>query len=62
MPALVVVGADDEYTPVAEARAMHEALPASTLEIIEGAAHLPNLERPEPFNAALAQWLLRTGL
>ncbi|EGG48495.1 alpha/beta fold hydrolase [Streptomyces griseoaurantiacus] len=62
VPALVVVGADDEYTPVAEARAMHEALPASTLEIIEGAAHLPNLERPEPFNAALAQWLLRTGL
>jgi pimeloyl-ACP methyl ester carboxylesterase len=62
VPALVVVGADDEYTPVAEARAMHEALPSSTLEIIESAAHLPNLERPERFNAALEKWLQATGL
>jgi len=57
VPALVVVGADDEYTPVSDAQAMHAALPDSTLRVIEGAAHLPNLERPEEFNAALADFL-----
>ncbi|WP_200309350.1 alpha/beta fold hydrolase [Streptomyces adelaidensis] len=59
VPALVVVGADDEYTPVADAEAMHAALPDSTLHVIDGAAHLPNLERPERFNKALRDFLAR---
>jgi pimeloyl-ACP methyl ester carboxylesterase len=59
VPALVVVGADDEYTPVSDAEAMHAALPDSTLHIVDGAAHLPNLERPEEFNKALARFLAR---
>ncbi|WP_128377604.1 alpha/beta fold hydrolase [Streptomyces cavernae] len=59
VPALVVVGADDEYTPVADAREMHAALPDSVLHVIEGAAHMPNLERPDEFNAALADFLRR---
>ncbi|MBT2524264.1 alpha/beta fold hydrolase [Streptomyces sp. ISL-99] len=53
VPTLVVVGRDDTYTPVADAEAMHAAIPGSTLAVIESAAHLPNLERPEAFNAAL---------
>ncbi|MDT0342335.1 alpha/beta fold hydrolase [Streptomyces litchfieldiae] len=53
VPALVVVGADDVYTPVADAEAMHALLPDSMLVVIEGAGHLPGLERPEAFNAAL---------
>ncbi|NBE55673.1 alpha/beta fold hydrolase [Streptomyces boluensis] len=56
-PALVVVGAEDTYTPVDEARAMHAALPHATLRVIDGAAHLPNLERPDDFNAALRAFL-----
>ncbi|GAA3300233.1 hypothetical protein GCM10020295_40420 [Streptomyces cinereospinus] len=59
VPALVVVGADDTYTPVSDARAMHALLPGSALHVIEGAAHLPNLERPEDFNAALEAFLAR---
>ncbi|WP_460067798.1 alpha/beta fold hydrolase [Streptomyces sp. YKOK-I1] len=59
VPALVLVGADDTYTPVADAQALHSALPDSVLTVIEGAAHLPNLERPEEFNAALADFLAR---
>lgn len=57
VPALVLVGADDEYTPVSDAEAMHAALPDSRLVVIAAAAHLPNLERPEEFNAALAEFL-----
>ncbi|WP_171117230.1 MULTISPECIES: alpha/beta hydrolase [unclassified Streptomyces] len=59
VPALVVVGADDTYTPVSDARAMHAALPDSTLHVIESAAHMPNLERPDDFNAALGEFLDR---
>jgi pimeloyl-ACP methyl ester carboxylesterase len=57
VPALVVVGAEDTYTPVRDAEAMHAALPDSTLHVIEGAAHMPNLERPEEFNEALRKFL-----
>ncbi|WUO55950.1 alpha/beta hydrolase [Streptomyces sp. NBC_00280] len=57
VPALVIVGADDTYTPVSDAEAMHAALPDSTLHVIEHAAHMPNLERPAEFNKALADFL-----
>ncbi|WP_371636079.1 alpha/beta hydrolase [Streptomyces zaomyceticus] len=56
-PALVVVGRDDTYTPVADAEDMHALLPHSTLAVVERAAHLPNLERPEEFDAVLASYL-----
>lgn len=59
VPALVVVGADDEFTPVSDAEAMHAALPDSVLRVIEGSAHMPNLERAEEFNAALREFLVR---
>ncbi|KKD05113.1 alpha/beta fold hydrolase [Streptomyces sp. WM6386] len=59
VPALVVVGTDDEYTPVADAEAMHAALPSSQLLVIEGAAHMPNLERPTEFNEALGAFLAK---
>ncbi|MFE6282727.1 alpha/beta fold hydrolase [Streptomyces sp. NPDC057877] len=61
VPALVVVGADDAYTPVSDAESLHAALPDSTLRVIEGAAHMPNLERPEEFNHALGDFLARLG-
>ncbi|MER5306826.1 alpha/beta hydrolase [Streptomyces sp. NPDC002773] len=56
-PALVVVGRDDTYTPVADAEDMCALLPHATLAVIERAAHLPNLERPEEFDAVLADYL-----
>jgi pimeloyl-ACP methyl ester carboxylesterase len=59
VPALVVVGADDTYTPVSDAEAMHAALPDSVLHVVDGAAHLPNLERPDEFNKALEGLLAR---
>ncbi|GHI06285.1 alpha/beta hydrolase [Streptomyces cellostaticus] len=57
VPALVVVGADDTYTPVADAKAMHAAIPGSVLHVVEGAAHMPNLERAGEFNEVLADFL-----
>lgn len=57
VPALVAVGADDAYTPVADARALYELLPYATLTVIDGAGHLPNLEQPDTFNDALLSFL-----
>ncbi|MCE7000478.1 alpha/beta hydrolase [Saccharothrix sp. S26] len=57
VPALVIVGEDDEYTPVTVAERMHATIPASTLAVIPGAGHLPNLERPREFTDALERFL-----
>ncbi|WP_203829771.1 alpha/beta fold hydrolase [Actinoplanes palleronii] len=57
VPALVVVGRDDEFTPVADAELMHGLIPGSQLAVIDGAGHLPNLEQPAAFNAALHDFL-----
>ncbi|MDH6451526.1 MULTISPECIES: alpha/beta hydrolase [unclassified Streptomyces] len=59
VPALVTVGADDTYTPVADAEAMHTLLPDSELHVIKGAAHLPNLERAAEFNTVLGRFLAK---
>ncbi|MCW2915823.1 MAG: hydrolase [Actinomycetia bacterium] len=57
VPALVVVGQDDEYTPVSDAEFMCQRIPDSTLAVIDGAAHMPNLERPAEFNQLLHRFL-----
>ena len=53
VPTLVVVGADDEFTPIPDAEYLHDRIAGSTLTVIDGAAHMPNLERPTEFNKAL---------
>ncbi len=58
VPTLVVVGIDDEFTPVSDAEYLHERIPGSALVVVHGAAHMPNLERPEAFNKALDELLL----
>jgi pimeloyl-ACP methyl ester carboxylesterase len=57
VPTLVVCGAEDALTPVADAEAIHRGVPGSTLEIIPGAGHLSSLEDPGAFNRALLDFL-----
>jgi 3-oxoadipate enol-lactonase len=52
-PTLIVVGADDQATPVALSNAMHEKLSAAEKVVILDAGHVSNLEQPAAFNAAL---------
>jgi 3-oxoadipate enol-lactonase/4-carboxymuconolactone decarboxylase len=52
-PTLVVAGAADPVTTPERSVAMQAAIPGAGLLVIPGAAHLANLERPEPFNAAV---------
>ena len=57
VPALIVVGDEDVPTPVKDARAMHEAIPGSHMEVIAHAGHLANLERPAAFNHLLTEFV-----
>jgi 3-oxoadipate enol-lactonase len=57
VPTLVVCGAEDALTPVADSEAIHRGVPGSTLTIIPKAGHLAALEDPSAFDAALASFL-----
>jgi len=57
VPTLIVVGSDDEFTPVSDAELMHRGIPGSRLEVIAGTGHMPNVERPEEFNRILGEFL-----
>ena len=57
VPTLVVVGENDALTPPEASRAMHERIAGSRLVVIPEAGHLSNLEAPEAFNGALAEFL-----
>ncbi|MET9889214.1 alpha/beta fold hydrolase [Streptomyces sp. NPDC006465] len=56
-PVLIVVGADDAYTPVADAEVIHALVPHAILTVVDGAGHLPGAEQPGLFNAALLDFL-----
>lgn len=62
VPALVVAGEEDTLIPAEESRAMHNAIRGSTLEVIHGAGHLSNLERPAAFNHVVSEFLARMVL
>jgi pimeloyl-ACP methyl ester carboxylesterase len=57
VPTLVIVGEEDTLTPVEESRRLAETIPGARLEVVPGAGHLPNLEQPARFNAALTAFL-----
>lgn len=59
VPAAVVVGTRDGFTSVEEARRTADALPDAELTVVDGVAHLPNLEAPDAFDAALQRLLDR---
>lgn len=57
VPTLILVGSEDAITPPADAELMHREIAGSRLEIIKGAGHVVNLEKPEAVNAAVAKFL-----
>lgn len=58
-PTLIMVGEEDQATPVAESRHMADRIPGSTLITIPDAGHLSNIEQPQAFNRALETFLQR---
>ena len=56
-PALVLMGTEDTLCPRPRHDLMHHLMPQSRFEVIDGAAHLPTLEKPTQTTAALRRWL-----
>lgn len=56
-PTLILVGAEDQLTPVAEAESLRDGIRGARLHVIEGAGHLSNIERPHEFNAVLIEFV-----
>lgn len=57
-PALVLVGAEDGITPLADAEAMARRLSRSRLVVLPAAGHLSSLETPDAFSRALEDFLI----
>lgn len=56
-PALIIVGEEDEFTPVSAAEYMRNKISHAKLEIITSAGHIPNMEQPDQFNRLLKKYL-----
>jgi pimeloyl-ACP methyl ester carboxylesterase len=61
-PGLVVVGEEDELSPVALARRMAYLLPDSDLMIVPRSGHMTSNESPQPVAAGLSRLLRRAEL
>jgi 3-oxoadipate enol-lactonase len=59
LPTLIIVGEEDQGTPVAASRAIQEKIAGAELQILKSASHLSNLEQPEAFTTALTTFLAR---
>lgn len=58
-PALIVVGEDDQLSPVSIATEMSRLVRSSKLEVIKDAGHLSPWEQPLQVASAIEQWLER---
>lgn len=57
VPTLVVWGTRDRMIPSGHARAAHEAIPWSRVELFEGAGHYPQLDQPLRFAALMRAFM-----
>lgn len=58
-PTLVLAGAEDVSTPLADLERLHEQIGGSRLLVLEGAGHLSSVEQPEAFTEAVERFLDR---
>lgn len=56
-PTIVIVGEDDPACPLSAAETLHNGIAESSLVVLKNAAHLPNIEKKDEFNAALLGFL-----
>lgn len=56
VPTLVVVGAEDSATPLAQAEEIVQGIAGARLEVIPHCGHLCTLEKPQTLTRLLAEW------
>jgi 3-oxoadipate enol-lactonase len=57
VPTLILVGREDLVTPLELSNELAELVHGSTIQVIEGAGHISNLEKPPEFNSALETFI-----
>lgn len=57
VPALVLVGEHDEATPPAMSTELAAGLPDARLVVLDGCAHVPQLQEPELFLSAIREFI-----
>ena len=57
MPTLVIVGSDDQPLIVRTADVLASQIPGARKVVMEGLAHVPNMERPAEFNQITLDFL-----
>lgn len=59
-PTLLIWGLNDTITPPMVGHEFNRLIPNSSLRFIDKCCHAPMMERPDEFNAYLAEWLEKT--
>ena len=57
IPTLVICGDEDAITPPALSKELVSLIPGSKLQILKGASHLANLDKPAEFNRVIDDFL-----
>ncbi|MGD0455239.1 MAG: alpha/beta fold hydrolase [Solirubrobacteraceae bacterium] len=60
VPVLIIWGSSDRIIPPPHAEHAHQAFPGSRVEIFDGVGHLPQIEAPSEFIAAVQRFLTET--
>jgi pimeloyl-ACP methyl ester carboxylesterase len=60
VPTLILVGAEDAITPVADSEKRHHAMDNARLVVLDHAGHVSNLERTQQFNDAFLEFLTQS--
>jgi len=57
VPTLILVGAEDQLTPVALHEEMADGIKGAEFQVVARCGHLPTLEKPDMVNRAMFDWL-----
>ncbi|MBT3313381.1 MAG: alpha/beta fold hydrolase [Anaerolineae bacterium] len=59
---VLVIAADEDYTPVSEKQTYTDKIPNARLAVIEDSRHATSVERPDEFNRVLLAYLQEQGM
>ena len=57
VPTLVLVGAEDTVTPLELSQELADLIPGAAVQMLAGAGHLSNIERPADFNRLVEEFI-----
>lgn len=57
VPTLVIVGRQDEWSPLEQHERLARAIPGARLQVVEDSGHMVTVEQPEVVSALLVDWV-----